>query len=151
MSDQDFESEVYGAIVSMFLRGYCDFHRRIYLRYCRSWPFPMMWLMYTRKLSKDCFHRRQVAAQILNARTTKDKGDLIQKLLCVPSFVADLTSCYRTGTLQPDSFLHSIVRLMIKHAFISTEHVEATTIVLLNKSNLCLILLSQLFGVNALV
>ena len=119
----DFESEVYGGCVGPALRGWLDYKRRVLDVFCNpQLPFVLLWFARSR-VDVDCHHRRRVADGILHHG---EGGDLCGKLLRTHAMVECLRFSASTGTMVPGSALHTLVQMFVRHAKISTEHVEAT-------------------------
>ena len=86
-------------------------------------PFILLWMMRTTDVTVECSHRRRVATHILENGAG---GDLCAKLVRTPALLECLRFSASTGTMVHGSALHSLVQLIVHHAKISTEHVEAT-------------------------
>ena len=57
--DDDFQLEVFGGIVSLALRAWLDYKRRVVDRYCKL-PFDLLWMMCTSDVAVDCIHRHRM-------------------------------------------------------------------------------------------
>ena len=76
--DASFESELYGGMVGLAMRGWLDYKKRVIDVLCApDKPFILVWLLRTVDVSVDSGHRRRVANDILHGAG----GDLCAKLL----------------------------------------------------------------------
>ena len=82
--------------------------------------------MCTTDLTCFCHHRRRVS----NAVLQKAGDELCGKLFLTPVMVECLKFAATTGTLAQCSALHQFLLMFVRHAKISTEHVEATNHIL---------------------